>query len=107
MESAWRVVPGGIELRVRVTPRAGRDALEGCETLSDGRAVVKIRVRAVPEDGAANEAVRRVLAKAVGRPISAVTVTAGATARVKTLLVDGDPASLAEVVAGLARERAA
>ena len=107
MESAWRAVPGGIELRVRVTPRARHDALESCETLSDGRAVMKIRVRAVPEDGAAKEAVRRVLARAVGRPISAVTVTAGATARVKTLLVDGDPASLSEVVARLTPERAA
>jgi uncharacterized protein len=93
-EPAWRAVTGGVEVRVRVTPRSGRDALDGCETLSDGRAVVKIRVRALPEDGAANEAVRRVLAKALGAAASDVTLKAGATARVKTFLVESDPALL-------------
>ena len=93
-EGAWRVVPGGVEVRVRVTPRGGRDAVDGLDRLSDGRAVVKVRVRAVPEDGAANDAVRRILAKALGQPASAVSLAAGATARVKTLVIAGDPALL-------------
>jgi hypothetical protein len=97
-ESPWRPVPGGLEIRVRVTPRGGRDALDGIEALSDGRAVLKLRVRAVPEDGAANEAVRRLLARTLGCPASAVRLTAGAAARVKTLLVDGDAAALARAL---------
>ena len=100
-EAAWRVVPNGVEVRVRATPRGGRDAIDDCETLSDGRAVLKIRVRAAPEDGAANEAVRRVLAKALGAAASAVTLEVGATSRVKTLRVDGDPAPLVARLASL------
>ncbi|HEY8383414.1 MAG TPA: DUF167 family protein [Microvirga sp.] len=90
----WQAAAGGLDLRVRATPRAGRDAVEGIEALSDGRPVLKVRVRAAPEDGAANEAVRRVLAKALGLPASAVTLAAGATARVKTFRIAGDPAGL-------------
>ena len=100
--TAWRSVHGGIEVRVRVTPRGGRDVLDGIETLSDGRQVLKIRVRAAPADGAANDAVRRVLAKALGRPASAVDLQAGATARVKTFVVTGDPAELCEILVRLA-----
>jgi uncharacterized protein YggU (UPF0235/DUF167 family) len=79
----WRVVPDGVEVRVRATPRAGRDAIDGLETLADGRTALKIRVRAAPEDGAANEAVRRLLAKVLKAGVSAVTLKAGATSRVK------------------------
>ena len=105
-ESPWRVVASGVEVRVRATPRGGRNAIDGSETLADGRAVLKVRVRSAPEDGAANEAVRRVLAKALGRPASAVSLTAGATARLKTLRVDGDPAVLGERLARLAGAKA-
>jgi uncharacterized protein YggU (UPF0235/DUF167 family) len=104
--TAWRPVHGGIEVRVRVTPRGGRDALDGIETLADGRQVVKIRVRAAPAEGAANEAVRRILAKALERPASAVGLQAGAAARVKTFSVSGDAAMLADKLAQLAGARA-
>jgi uncharacterized protein YggU (UPF0235/DUF167 family) len=101
-EAAWRPVPGGMEVRIRVTPRGGRDALDGIETLADGRQVVKIRVRAAPADGAANEAARRVLAQALDQAASTVGLVAGATARVKTLSVRGESAALAEKLAQLA-----
>jgi uncharacterized protein YggU (UPF0235/DUF167 family) len=100
-EAAWSATPDGLILRVRVTPRGGRDVLDGVEALSDGRQVVRIRVRAAPEDGAANEAVRRLVAKALGRPASAVSLRAGATARVKALFVSGDPAALSAALSGL------
>jgi uncharacterized protein YggU (UPF0235/DUF167 family) len=105
-EDPWRVVPNGVEVRVRATPRGGRDAVEGCEPLSDGRAVLRIRVRAAPEDGAANDAVRRALAEALGAHAYAVTLAAGATSRVKTLRVEGDPARLVERLAGLRKAAA-
>ena len=105
-ENPWRVAPNGVEVRVRATPRGGRDALDGLEIRADGRAVLKIRVRAGPEDGAANEAVRRVLAKALDRPASAVSLAAGATARLKTLLIEGDPALQSEKLARLVAAKA-
>jgi uncharacterized protein YggU (UPF0235/DUF167 family) len=107
MQGPWRAAPGGVEVRVRVTPRGGRDALDGAETLSDGRAVLKMRVRAAPEDGAANEAARRVLAKAIDRPASKVRLTAGAAARVKTFWVEGDPALISDRLAQATGQAAA
>ncbi len=91
--------PGGLRVRVRLTPRGGRDAVEGIEVLADGRAVLKARVRAAPEKGAANAALEALLAKLCGVPKSAVTVVAGATARVKMVAIEGDPARLAQTFA--------
>ena len=102
MAAPWRPVPGGLALHVRVTPRGGRDAVEGIETLADGRPVLKVRVRAVPEGGAANEAVRHLLASALGCPPSAVALTGGATARTKTFTLAGDDAVVGGALATLA-----
>ena len=104
-EAPWRAGPHGLELRVRVTPRGGRDGLEGIEALADGRRVLKVRVRAAPEEGAANEAVRRVLADVLRCPASAVSLAAGAAARVKIFRVSGDPADLGAALADLVAER--
>ena len=62
------VAPDGIILAVRLTPKGGRDAIDGIETLSDGRAVLKARVRAAPFEGEANAALGRVLGKGARRP---------------------------------------
>jgi uncharacterized protein YggU (UPF0235/DUF167 family) len=99
---AWQAHPNGLEVRLRVTPRGGRDGIDGVETLSDGRRVLKVRVRVAPKDGAANEAVRRLLAETLRCPGSAVTLAAGATARLKTFRIGGDPTRLAAALAGLA-----
>ncbi|SON57252.1 hypothetical protein HDIA_3711 [Hartmannibacter diazotrophicus] len=74
---------------VRATPRAPRDEIAGVKAMSDGREVVQARVRAVPEDGAANAAIAALVAKAAGMPKSAGNVTAGQTSRVKTVRVTG------------------
>ena len=97
----WRIRPDGLAVRVRVTPRAGRDVIEGVEALSDGRPVLKVRVRAVPEGGAANEGVRRLLAKALRLPASVVSLEAGATARLKTFLISGEGEALASALAAV------
>ncbi|EYD74562.1 hypothetical protein Rumeso_03858 [Rubellimicrobium mesophilum DSM 19309] len=75
--------------------REPRTAIEGPETLADGTAVLRLRVRAVPENGKANAAVIVLVAKALGLPKSAVALVAGDTARLKTLHLDGDPEDLA------------
>lgn len=90
----WSETADGLEIRVRVTPKGGRDALDGPAALSDGREVLKVRVRVAPEDGAANASVTKLLAAAAGIPPSHVSLTAGATARVKTFRLRGDAAAL-------------
>ena len=90
----WRAEKGALVVQVRLTPRGGRDAIEGIETLSDGRAVLKARVRASPEKGLANAALEELMADALDVAKSAVSVTAGATSRVKSVRVAGDPNAL-------------
>jgi uncharacterized protein (TIGR00251 family) len=80
----------GVTLRLRVTPNAGRDAIEGFETLADGTEVLRIRVVAAPDKGKANAAVIALLAKTLGIPKSALSITTGTTARLKTVRVDAD-----------------
>jgi uncharacterized protein len=54
----WSTRKDGLALLVRLTPKSSRDAIDGIGHLSDGRGVVKICVRALPEAGGANEALR-------------------------------------------------
>ncbi len=89
---------GGLRIRVRLTPRGGRDALEGIEMLADGKAVLKARVRAAPEKGLANAALETLVAGALGVPKSAVSVVAGGTSRTKVVEVAGDPARLEQAM---------
>ncbi len=100
-DAPWRITSQGIEVRVRATPRGGRDALDGVETRDDGAAVLKVRVRAAPEDGAANAAIRDVLRRALGLPASAVALATGATARIKLFRIAGDGPALAARLDGL------
>ena len=99
----WSASLGGVTLAVRLTPKGGRDAIDGIETMSDNRAVLKIRVRAAPSEGEANAALIKLIAKAVGVPPRDVSLVAGATARIKRLVISGDGptlvASLEKVVA--------
>lgn len=78
-------------LSLRLTPRSSRDAVEGIESLSDGRSVLKARVRAVPEDGKANEALLRLLAKTLDVPVRALSLSSGATGRTKVIRIEGSP----------------
>ncbi|TIO71907.1 MAG: DUF167 domain-containing protein, partial [Mesorhizobium sp.] len=84
MASPFRPRDDGIDLFVRLTPKAAVDRIEGIEMAADGRSHLKARVRAVPENGAANTALERMVAKALGVPGSAVSVVAGGTSRLKT-----------------------
>lgn len=89
-------------LWLRLTPKGGRDAIDGLETLSDGRSVLKARVRAAPEDGRANAALIELIARAVSAPKRAVSIRAGETSRVKKLFIAGDPATYLDALARLA-----
>lgn len=94
MADPWRYSTDGISIALRVTPRGGRDDIDGIETMANGRSVVKVRVRAIAEGGEANRAVTELLAKRLGVPKRNVRVLSGATSRLKQIAVDGDPAQL-------------
>jgi uncharacterized protein (TIGR00251 family) len=79
----WRYSAQGISVALRVTPRGGRDDIDGVETLAGGRTVIKVRVRAIAEAGEANRAVTELLAKALGVPKAKVRLVSGATSRLK------------------------
>ncbi|MDG4883342.1 DUF167 family protein [Mesorhizobium sp. WSM4884] len=101
MSTPFRPRGDGIDLHVRLTPKAALDRIDGVETTADGRSHLKARVRAVPENGAANAALERLVAKALGVPGSSVSVVAGGTSRLKTVRILGDAAALAKSVEAL------
>ncbi len=74
----------GVIVRIRVQPKASRNVVSA----EPGKRV-RIAVTAPPEDGAANRAVVKLLAKTVGVPKSAVKITHGGKGRDKTLSLDG------------------
>jgi uncharacterized protein (TIGR00251 family) len=94
----FRTKPDGILIDIRLTPRAARDGFDG---LKNGR--LQARVRAVPEDGRANTALVELVADEIGVAKSTVAVTAGKTARLKTVLIAGDPKALGPRIAAWAK----
>ena len=95
---AWRITVSGVELRIRLTPKSSRDAVDGIETRGDGD-VIKARVRAVPEDGKANAALLALIAKWLDVPPRAVELVGGGKSRIKTITVAGDTARLSATLA--------
>jgi hypothetical protein len=91
----WRIVVDGLALTVRLTPKGGRDAIDGIERLADGRSVLKVRVRAPASEGEANAALVRLVARMVGVAPRDVRLVAGETARLKRLTIAGAGAALA------------
>jgi uncharacterized protein (TIGR00251 family) len=89
---AWRRSPDGIEIAVRVTPRASRDAFAAG---TDDHFVA--RLAAPPVEGAANAALVPLVAATFGVPRRAVTLIAGDTSRLKRLRVSGDPTALEDI----------
>ncbi len=101
----WSLSDDGITLIVRLAPKGGRDAIDGVETLTDGRSALKARVRAVPAGGEANDGLVRLIAKSVGVPQRNVTLVAGATSRFKRLKITGDVPTLIAALEKVAASR--
>ena len=83
-------VPGGIEIRIKVIPRAGRTAVAGTR---DGALLV--RLAAAPVDGAANDALVEVIAGSLGVPRRSVTLVSGERSKTKRVRVLGVSAAQA------------
>ena len=93
--------PQGVTLAVRLTPKSNRDAVEDTEGGADGQLHLKARVRALPSEGAANDALVRLIAKWIGVPRRDVSILSGTTWRGKVVLVRGDTTELTKRLRGL------
>ena len=92
-------------LPVRLTPKSSRDEIVGIEDFG-GEAMLKARVRAVPEDGRANEALEKLIARWLKVPPSLVSVTQGSKSRQKQVMIEGDAETLALLITGRLAELA-
>jgi uncharacterized protein len=100
----WRATSDGLVIHCRLTPKGGRDAIDGVATLSEGQCVLMARVRSAPQGGEANDALCSLLADRLAVPASRVRLAAGAKTRLKQVTISGDPATLtARLEALLAR----
>jgi uncharacterized protein len=103
-QNIWWLVSGGtsetgVAVRIRVTPKSSKDAVDGIETTAEGPAF-KARVRAVPADGEANNAVQSLLAQWLRVANGRVRLISGAKSRVKSFAVTGDLAELKAILDG-------
>ncbi len=90
-----------VHLAIRLTPGASADRIDGWDVDAEGRPLLKVRVRARPIEGEANEALIRLLAKTLGVPKSTVAIQRGGQSRTKTVTVEGlsDPELKARLTA--------
>lgn len=95
MNQPFRIEPDRLVLFVRLTPKGGRDSVDGVETGADGKTYLKARVSALPEDGKANAALVALIAKHFGVSKSSVSLVSGETSRLKQVAIAGDGARLA------------
>ena len=84
----------GVRLSVRLTPKARQAGVYGLALGADGAAYVKAGVSAPAEDGKANRALIKLLARALNLPASSMTIATGAAARHKSIQIVGDVAEI-------------
>jgi uncharacterized protein len=90
----WRNTADGVVVACRLTPRGGRDAIDGVAELADGTFVLAARVRSAPQGSEANQALCALVADRLGAPASQARIVAGSKSRMKQVAVSGDPAAL-------------
>jgi uncharacterized protein YggU (UPF0235/DUF167 family) len=94
-DKPWAITAGGLVITVRLTPKGGRDSVDGIARLSDGSTVLKARVAAAPTEGEANDALIRLLARKLRVAPRDMTLVGGTTSRIKRMLIRGDPGAIA------------
>jgi uncharacterized protein (TIGR00251 family) len=85
----WLALGLTLKIAVRLTPRGGRDQIDGWALDPAGRPYLKVRVSAPPLEGEANAALEKLLAKTFKIAISRVSVVSGTTARLKQIQIEG------------------
>jgi uncharacterized protein YggU (UPF0235/DUF167 family) len=93
----WRHGDACVIAHFRLTPKSSKDAVEGLIETSEGQSF-QARVRAVPEDGAANAALEDLVAHWLGVPKRSVSLIAGGKSRLKSLRIAGDTALLDKIL---------
>ncbi len=96
---------GAVTIRVRLTPRGGRDRIEGWIADAKGEKRLAVRVSAAAESGKANAALVALLAEELGVAKSRVRIVSGTTARLKGIEITGDPGALTAAIAKLGTVR--
>ena len=95
MGARVRISGAALSFRVRLTPKGGRDAIDGWARGADGPEYLKARVAAPPDGGKANAALLALLSKSLGVPKSCIHIASGETARLKTIQISPAAASVA------------
>lgn len=90
----FKPIDFGVRLIVKVTPKASSNRIGTPMHETDGTYVLRVYVTAVPEDGGANEAVLKLLAKSWGLSKSIFKILSGHKDRKKVIHIQGDPQSL-------------
>ena len=101
VEKNYRVTGQPIRFAVRLTPKGGRDAIEGWMRGADGANLLKARVAAAPESDKANTALIALLSKKLAIAKTRIAIIGGETARVKTIQIAGNGAALAAALEAL------
>lgn len=92
-------------LTIRLTPRGGRDRVEGWASAADGSVHLKARVSAAPEDGKANAALVKLLGDTLGVARSAIRIVSGQTSRLKRVAIVGDAVQLEKKLKALGKAK--
>jgi uncharacterized protein YggU (UPF0235/DUF167 family) len=90
---AWRHGAECVIAHFRLTPKSSREAFDGLIDTAE-ETVFHARVRAVPEEGAANRALEELVARWLVVPKRSISLVTGGKSRVKTLQISDDPAML-------------
>ncbi|MDH5557551.1 MAG: DUF167 family protein [Alphaproteobacteria bacterium] len=93
-DGLFQKLTDGVQLLLHLTPKASANRIQGLSETADGHIALKVTVTAVPEDGKANAALLKLLAKTWKLPKTSLTVASGATSRRKVVQIAGDPAAL-------------
>ena len=86
--------PGGVRVRVRVTPRARSARIDGLHENAAEGVRLRVAVTEAADAGRANAAVLALLAREWRLPKTSLAVVSGATDRRKTISIEGDSESL-------------
>lgn len=100
----FRAERDGVRIAVRLTPKGGADRIEGAARLADGSRVLTARVKAVAEKGAANAALEKLIARALGVAPAKVAVAAGHKSRIKSVHVAASREELGTRLTSLAQQ---